>query len=133
MKAVLEMEMYRRGGSCWVGVGHGGPHRRPGQCQGARTEVIRIGLSGDKTATPPPPSHLLHCLCRRLSGSLQAPAANWRTGGCEGRLAVFYINLVEVGGDGQRNLPGVGEKGIGLLTTPKAWLAKPVLLMAHHA
>lgn len=75
MKAVLEMEMYRRGGGGGGGGGvggvHRGPHRRPGQCQGARTEVIHISLSGDKTATPsvPPTAPLVSETVRFFTSS----------------------------------------------------------------
>lgn len=57
IKAVLEREMYRRGG----GAGGGpwtreqrvtGAHLRPGQCQGALAAEIHVSLSRDKTAVP---------------------------------------------------------------------------------
>lgn len=69
-KSKLEREMYGRdegpkgGKEEW---GSRGPHRRPGQCQGALAEVIQISLSGDKTAIPP--SHLLNCCVSFLTSS----------------------------------------------------------------
>ena len=52
---MLEREIYRSdggGGGPAGGTGSQGPHRRPGQCQGALTEVILISLSRDKIPVP---------------------------------------------------------------------------------
>lgn len=81
--------------------------------KGALAEVIHVGFSADKTATPAPLSLQRDSLCLKVSVSSQAQTVNWRFGGCGGGGGVkisFLHKLVSSRQDRCRELPGAEEK-----------------------